>query len=285
MRILFTIPHYYGPGPACYGSTDVSKREQRIKSLRSNIASLYQHFGRNQKLLLNGGGEKRVNQMMWCDIDVIVCVNGSNHLLKELCLPSGSYQTREFTVDDPRFLGYSCYEILREAGGQYDWYCYLEDDLVIADPLFFCKLQAFYSVVNNARYLLQPNRYELGSDQGLTKAYVDGPLWSDSAEFMAHLRLPGCSEEILVKFGEIAFRMAPALNPHSGCFFLTNAHLEHLLEQPWYGERAVGYAGPLESAATQYIITLFHLFKPALECASFLEVHHHHQKYLRNLGQ
>ena len=76
--------------------------------------------------------------------------------------------------------------------------------------------------------------------------------------------------------------MTPAENPHSGCFFLTPAHLLHMLEQPWYGESAVGYAGPLESAATMYIMTLFHVFKPADECISFLEVHHNYQKYVKD---
>ncbi|MFZ4855260.1 MAG: hypothetical protein ACOYL3_02590 [Desulfuromonadaceae bacterium] len=283
MRILFTIPHYFGPGPSCYGSTDTSKRKQRIDSLRSCIASLHQHFGRSQNLLLqHGGGTQQVNQMLSNDIDVVVCVNGSNHLLDELGLPPGSYQSREFIMDNPLFLGFSCYEVLREANNHYDWYCYLEDDIVVSDSLFFCKLQEFYRVINNARYLLQPNRYELGADPDFSKVYVDGPIWSDSAEFLSELRLPGCCDEIMVKFGASAFRMTPTPNPHSGCFFLTNVHLHHLLEQPWYGNLTVGYAGPLESAATQYLITLFHVFKPDLECLSFLEVHHHHQKYVKN---
>ena len=281
MRLLFTIPHYYGPGPAHYGSTDASQRVQRITSLRSCITALHQHFGCNQNLLLYGGEACPVNQKLVNEIDIVICINGSNHLLEELHLPPGSFRSREFEMDNPHFLGFSCYEVLREASDHYDWYCYLEDDLVISDPLFFCKLQLFYDVVNNARYLLQPNRYELGENPVFSKAYIDGPLWSDSAEFLSGLRLPGCCDEILVQFGATAFRTTPALNPHSGCFFLTNVHLHHLLEQSWYGDRTVGYAGPLESAATQYIITLFHVFKPALECASFLEVHHYHQKHVK----
>ena len=64
------------------------------------------------------------------------------------------------------------------------WYCYLEDDIVISDSLFFSKLQWFYHVVNNARYLLQPNRYEIGVDPEFSKVYVDGPVWYNSAEFI-----------------------------------------------------------------------------------------------------
>ena len=283
MRILFSIPHYFGPGPSSYGSTDASKRVQRIASLRTCIASLHQHFGRSQNLILRGGEFCPVNQVLANDIDVVICVNGSNHLLNELDLPPGSFLSREFDMDNPLFLGYSCYEVMSEVSNLYDWYCYLEDDIVISDPLFFCKLQWFYYLVNDARYLLQPNRYELGVKPTFSKSYIDGPLWSDSAEFIAGLRLPGCRNEIMVQFGATPFRAVPALNPHSGCFFLTNTHLHHLLEQPWYGDRLADYAGPLESAATQYMITLFNVFKPALECASFLEVYHHHQKYIGHL--
>ena len=278
MRILFTIPHYFGPGPSCFGSADASKRKQRVASLRSCIASLHHNFGRSQKL----GDVCPANQMFTNDIDIVICVNGSNHLINELDLPSGSFISREFTMANPLFLGYSCYDVLREASGNYDWYCYLEDDIVISDSLFFSKLQWFYHVVNNARYLLQPNRYEIGVDPEFSKVYVDGPVWYNSAEFNAGLRLPGCFDEILIKCGETTFRTTPALNPHSGCFFLTNVHLRHLLEQPWYGDRLAHFAGPMESAATQYIITLFNVFKPALECASFLEVYHHHQKWVNN---
>ena len=280
MRILFTIPHYFGPGPSSYGSTDASKRKQRIASLRSCITSLHQHFGRSQKLLLDGGGEKPVNQAMWCDIDLVVCVTGENHILDELYLPPESFRTHMATVENPRLLGYSCYDVFRDACGNYDWYCFLEDDIIISDPLFFIKLGEFYRVVGDARCLLQPNRYELDSLYEFAKAYVDGPLWNDSAEFMAGLRLPGCRDEISVPFGSSVFRMTPAENTHSGCFFLTETHLKYMMEQPWYGRPVVGYADTLASAQNQYILALFNVFKPALECASFLEVHHHHQKYI-----
>lgn len=278
MRILFVIPHYFGAGPTCYGSTDPAQRKRRIRALRASIASLHQQFGCRQNLLLAGGDRRAVNQMMTNEVDIVVCVTGSNHVADETGLPPGLFRLHSAEVDDPRFLGFTCYDVLREEFGRYDWYCFLEDDIVITDPLFFWKLQAFYNAVGDARYLLQPNRYEVAAAE---KAYIDGPLWEDSAEFLSQLRLPGCVEEIQLPFGASTFRMTPAENPHSGCFFLTPAHLRHMLEQPWYGERVAGYAGPLESAATMYIMTLFHLFKPTEECAAFLEVRHHHRKNLK----
>lgn len=280
MRILFVIPHYFGAGPNHYGSTDATKRLKRVSSLRACISSLHQQFGRRQSLLLYGGLARSANQITANDLDVVVCVRGTDHLLDSLKLPEGCFRTHVSNIENPLYLGYDCYNVLRERRGKYDWYCFLEDDIVFTDPLFFCKLQMFYGAAGDARYLLQPNRYELGINPEITKVYIDGPLWEDSARFMSGLRLPGCKDEIFVPFGELSFRMTPAENPHAGCFFLTNTHLEHMLEQPWYGKRVDGYAGPLESAATMYTIALFHTFKPADECASFLEVHHCFQKYV-----
>ncbi len=280
MRILFVIPHYFGAGSSSYGSTDLSQRERRANSLRNCIVTLYQQFGGSQFLQMYDRQKRNVNQQTSNDLDVVVCVRGEDHLLDDLNLPEGSYRKHDSNIEDPRYLGYVCYDVFRECAGQYDWYCFLEDDIVIPDPLFFGKLQLFYDTIGSARYLLQPNRYELGVNPPC-KTYIDGPLWDDSAEFLASLRLPGCKDEIQVGFGNQRYRLAPAENPHSGCFFLTDTHLGHMLEQPWYGERITGYAGPLESAASLYITTLFYVLKPADECANFLEVHHFYQKYVK----
>ena len=58
------------------------------------------------------------------------------------------------------------------------------------------------------------------------------------------------------------------------------ASLGSSLEQPWYGKPVVGYADILTGVSNMYILALFNVFKPADECASFLEVHHHYQKYV-----
>lgn len=280
MRILFTIPHFFGDGPNCYGSTVASQRQKRVHSLRTCIASVHQHFAGRQKFLLCDGTARDVNQAMLYDIDVVVCVRGENHLLAELDLPEGAYRVHSTEIEDPILLGYSCYDVFREAVGSYDWYCFLEDDIIISDPLFFRKLDAFYAVVGSARYLLQPNRYELGIKSELSKVYVDGPLWKDSKDFWAQQRFPGYMDEVMLPFGGSNFRAVPAENCHAGCFFLTETHLRHMLEQPWYGEKVTGYADRLASAANMYILVLFNVFKPAAECSSFLEVFHSHQKYV-----
>lgn len=282
MRLLFVIPHYFGPGSAAFGSSDMANREKRAGALRACISSLHQQFGSRQKFLLYDGSSRPANSRLYCSVDVVVCVRGQDHLLAQLGMQEGMYRVHESHAEDPRYLGYSCYDVLRDACGSYDWYCFLEDDIGIRDPLFFNKLESFYAVTGNARYLLLPHRYELMEQPEPAKVYIDGPLWEDSAAFLSELRLPDCDDEIVVPFGHAGYRMLPAENPHSGCFFLTETHLRHLLEQPWYGMPVVGYAGPLESAATMSLLALFHLFKPAAESAAFLEVHHCFQKFAEN---
>lgn len=274
------MPHYFGVGSKAYGSSELARKERRIASMHSCISSLHQQFGRGQRHLLAEGDSCGANQGLSADLDLVICVNNDNHLLDELALPVGSFRVHQSDIDNPLMLGYSCYDVFRQEFGNYDWYCFIEDDIVIGDPLFFLKLGQFYSIAGSARYLLHPNRFELSVYPEYSKTYVDGPLSEEISQLIREMRLPGCLDEIRMPFGGTEIRFAPAVNIHSGCFFLTPLHLGHLLDQPWYGQQAIGYADPLAGAANMYILALFNVFKPAYECASFLEVYHHYQKYV-----
>ncbi len=281
MRVLFVIPHYYGVGAAGHGATDQNKREERILAVRTCILSLYQHFSA-QQIIVPWGDQPHLpaNQALSHEIRVIVCVTGENNLLDHLGIPDNLYTKHSVELDDPLKLGFACYDVMRCARNCYDWYCYLEDDTVITDPLFFHKLQAFYHAANTDRYLLQPNRFEIGSGDTAFKAYTDGPLWdANLMEAFSHSRFPVGVPELNVTCLNTAFRMVLATNPHAGCFFLMESQLHHMMEKPWCGKFDDSFCGPLESAATLYIMAFFHVYKPAPECASFLEVHHWHQRY------
>lgn len=282
MRILFVIPHYYGAGAAGYGATDQDNREHRIMAVRTCILSLHQHLGpkqfivpRSDQPLLAAGTDTAH------EIEVIVCVTDDDHLLSDLDIPDSLYAKHSVEIDDPLHLGFSCYDVMRDRHGNYDWYCYLEDDLVITDPLFFHKLQAFYNHVGHDSYLLQPHRYETGSSHKVHKAYVDGPLWENNLmEIFAQARpIVGVSELCMDWLG-MPWHMVLATNPHSGCFFLLDSQLGRMLRQPWCGNFDDSFCGPMESAATLYIMAFFNVYKPAPECACFLELHHYHQRYL-----
>ena len=81
----------------------------------------------------------------------------------------------------------------------------------------------------------------------------------------------------------VAFRRT--LNPHSGCFFLNAAQMEHWARQPYFLNRDTSFIGPLESAATLGIMRTFRVYKPVPEHASFLEIQHWGDGWIRRLAQ
>ena len=83
-------------------------------------------------------------------MDVVVCTVKDMHLLGELPVPAGSFH-HHLTEADPTLLGYECHAVMRERLGAYDYYCYLEDDLILHDPLFFMKLNWFNQVATAGR--------------------------------------------------------------------------------------------------------------------------------------
>src|SRR5207249_2987067 len=106
--------------------------------------------------------------------DVVVCTAGGRHLLDRLPLGAG-YFTHRPTAAEPQLLGFECHAVLRERLGGYDFYCYLEDDLVFRDPWFFVKCRWFAGRFGEG-CVLMPNRYEAARGRIVHKAYVDGPL-------------------------------------------------------------------------------------------------------------
>lgn len=65
--------------------------------------------------------------------------------------------------------------MLRDRLGGYDFYCYLEDDLLVRDPLFLRKLRWFTGRFGEGA-VLQPNRFEAARSGVVRRAYIDGPL-------------------------------------------------------------------------------------------------------------
>ncbi len=276
MRILFAIPHYYDPlGGGRHGSLGPDAGT-RIKALADCLASLRQQFGRPQcEIDIARRTTIPTNQATAIQADVLVCTTGANHLLDRLPLGTG-YFTHLRTQAQPRLLGFECHAALRERIGSYDYYCYLEDDLVLRDPWFFVKLRWFTSQFGD-EVLLQPNRYELARNEIVHKAYVDGPLHpSLTAAWQNVDEQPTLSAEALGQ--PIAFHRT--LNPHAGCFFLSAGQMVHWASRPYFLDRDAGFIGPLESAATLGVMRSFRVYKAAPENGAFLEVEHPGTRFL-----
>jgi len=155
----------------------------------------------------------------------------------------------------------------------------LEDDLVLHDPLLFVKLRWFTRQLGDDK-VLQPNRFEVGRDASVHKAYVDGSL-------REHVIAKFCgqpdSRPLIGKALDAQIIFRQPLNPHSGCFFLNKQQMQHWTAQSYFLDRDTSFVGPLESAATLGILRTFRIYKPAAENANFLEIEHFGTRFLRQI--
>lgn len=281
MKILLTIPHFYHAQAGARHTSQHTDPRPRIEALSECLANLHLHFGRSQYLLdIQHRVAYPINQPHAHQIDVVICTTEGKHLLSQLEVPAGSYVHCE-TRSEPMRLGFECHAVLRDRHGQYDYYGYLEDDLILHDPWFFAKLAWFNRAVGDA-CLLQPNRYENSPLGAVQKLYVDGNIQPEAtAPFQNVLEQP----EIAGHFLESPIRFLRTLNPHSGCFFLNAAQMERWLKAPYFLDRDTSFVGPLESAATLGIMRTFRVYKPAPECAGLLEIQHFGTGFARQVGK
>lgn len=269
LRVLVVMPHYFNAE---------NQQGNKTKDLRSmaivrSVSSCIQHFGGSQ-MFLNFSDKQAAfaNYSNECRCDIYICTTGDQHLLKELDLIKGLYCHVE-TDAHPRLLGFVCREVLKAFRGKYDYYCYIEDDLFLMDPLFFKKLRWFNSVTGN-EFLLQPNRYEASFNQDVKKCYIDGDC-APAGNSSESLTFQALGED---------FTFTEATNPHSGCYFLNAEQFEHWSDQPHFNDWDVSWVGPLESAATLGIMRTFKIYKPAWKNGGFLEIGHFGDAYLQMVG-
>lgn len=272
MRLLFAIPHYFSDRPAGvrrHGSTSDSAAS-RLKSLKRCLASIQQTFGRPQCLIDHAHRTTSpANSSLAVQADTVVCTTKDLHLLGRLSLDSRYFEELP-TQAKPELLGFECHIVLRDRLGKYDYYCYLEDDLIIRDPLFFHKLRWFTQKLGND-YLLMPNRYEIATNKIVQKAYLDGPMRPEAtAPYQDLLDRP----EIKAKVLETPVVFERPSNPHCGGFFLNAEQMNRWASRPYFLDRDVSFVGPLESAATLGVMKTFRIYKSTADNASFLELEH-----------
>ena len=280
MRILFTIPHYYRHGSKAEdGKGHGSARndpKRRTVALSSCLTALHQLYNDSQ-LSLNHAKKRTIpfDRHVGCQIDVVLCTTGDSHLLAQLSLASQLFENWA-TNATPTLLGYECHAVLRDRLGGYDYYGYLEDDLILHDPWFFIKLEWFTNWMGDSS-LLQPNRFEASVRDSAQRIYIDGDLAARcTAPFQNLSDSKVVTAEVLGK--AVTFRRT--LNPHAGCFFLNARQMEHWTRQPYFLERDTRFVGPLESAASLGIMRAFEIYKPALEAVGFLDIEHFGSAYL-----
>ncbi|HEX5442954.1 MAG TPA: hypothetical protein VFW87_03955, partial [Pirellulales bacterium] len=270
MKLLFTIPHYFHPTEGGQYSSTRHEADARIQAFSACLAGLHQVFGPEQRMLdMQRRLATRANQQTAHEVQIAVCTDGKHHLLDQLHSPRNFELHQRPT--DPTLLGFECHALLRDALGRFDYYCYMEDDLLLADPWFFYKL-AWFTRLAGDDSLLQPNRYEMASRFVAHKIYIDGDLKPGS---YARFRPKEAPAEIVAETLNVAISFPLASNPHAGCYFLNAAQMAHWAAQRCFLDRDASFVGPLESAATLGILRTFKIYKPARDQAAFLEIQHY----------
>ena len=276
MKILICIPHFFEAAPANkarYRSERQDKRQEKIRGLAKCIGILHLLFGRAH---IGANHRQRIFEEVPNEcahsVDVKVVTVPDKHLLGKIGIPSRLYEHVPINTN-PRYLGFETHKVIRSHAGQYDYYGYLEDDIVIHDPHFFRKLDYFNRNVSgsDSKAFLQPNRFEsfLGTDNVHSDwvykvypdyTYSDGPI-GDVIHTLDYLE------------GKVQFERARA--PHSGCFFVSEAQLATLEKAPNFGSPAgIDEEMVLDGAVTIPIHQAFNVYK-SIKCdMNFLQVEH-----------
>lgn len=281
MKILISIPHYFNPeGNKRHGSGS-KNADPRIRALALSLLNIHALFGNYQYMIdIFNKIALPTNQKTRNEIDIVICTTGDKHILNRLNLPNFFYTNTKRDIDNSMLLGFECQKVLAENLGKYDYYCFMEDDLIINDPLFFEKLIWLNKSTDNIN-LFQPNRYEISIRDNVLKTYVDGDIRVGATEKHQNINeYPELKTNFLN--GDISFKRAS--NPHSGCYFLNNQQMEFWTKQPNFLDMDLSFISPLESAASLGIMKTFRVYKPTSENANFLEIMHYGSAFASLLG-
>lgn len=242
-KVLVVIPHITSVEEA----QDRDKAQSKIEKLTTTIDALLASFAH-------------------CQLTIVLKTVAGRHI--EAYLPQyqiDCVQVQEEVDIDPMFIGFRCQDELIKRVDDFDWFIFLEDDILLQDSFFLEKLEKFNTKVGLVRDVLLPNRYELWE---VKKTYID--LTMD--EKMAWSKLSALEIDG-VKFAECT-------NPHSGFFCLSKSQINYWVESSRdFNGKDLGFGGPRECSATYSLWECFSLYKPHPVNLNFLEVRHYDTKY------
>jgi polyhydroxyalkanoate synthesis regulator phasin len=277
MRLLFVIPHYFGPADPAHPQYQTLGSHieplSRIAALSDTIASLHRNFG-PYRSTAEGLEIPAIRDGKPEIVDIVIVTKERANILPQLGLDPSIY-TVEYFDGRPAYIPFHVPRVMKERQDRYDFYCYIEDDLAIHDPDFFDKLIWFQRNFG-PRTLLAPTRVETASSGTPGKVIIDPVLSSDTC---TRFRRPGQREELQAAWGgrKRVFRLPS--NPHAAAYFLTREQLAHWIRQPTFDDHDDTWVGPLESAATLAIGKVFDIYKSVEPDPFFLEVHHFGTSY------
>ena len=288
--MYFFIPHYFKTdstsSPSIYGSTRENNQFKRSLSFARSLESLLSLERSPSDYILNIKN-KSLERTVEChessplNISITIFTNGRDHLDDVLAL----YASRVKIVhcvncEDPTRIPYITMLNLLQSDSSADIYGFIEDDLVITDPLYFDKINAFYQSFPNG-HILMPHRYEKTTLNRPHKFYVDGLI--STQNYSSDLLTESSNNRILhsYQFMGSTIDLVKASNPHSGCVFFANSHrataIENLPPAP--------FMNMLETASTGVAIKSFSILKTCWSQRNFFQIEHGNPSFLHYMNK
>lgn len=269
--VLVAIPHFYGADGVSIGSS-LDDRATRAATVARCITSLHEHFSASYEVF----PWHRQPFTPVGSVVVKLVTSGDHHLVDDLAGCSTLFE-HEQTEVEPEYLPFECQRVLARELGDHDFYCYVEDDILIADPWLFVKL-AWFAEHFGDDALLIPNRFER---HGGLAVVADGPLSDEeTAPFQDRNDRPELRAAALGI--DVVFRRPS--NPNAGCYFLSAVQMQRWSSEPSFGVPTGAFIAPIESGANLGIMQTFRVYKPAEPTADFLCVEHGTHRYLDRWG-
>lgn len=201
-----------------------------------------------------------------CELTIIINTLPNRHVTAYL----PEYQRKKLQVQeepncDPMFVGFRLQEEFVLKVDEFDWFLFIEDDIVMYDAFVLEKLAKFNEQSGYENAILYPNRYEMYEG---TKRYIDltilekGLIWNK----LSSVEIEG------VKFAEFN-------NPHAAFYCLSRKQMQRWIKSGRVWKNQIINVGPLESAATFCLLECFSIYKPHPANLNYFEVRHYDTKY------
>lgn len=285
MHVRVAIAHFFretqeGTG---YGSGRTGARLNRtialsrcISSLlaqrRSPFDSVLRHASRSIGLCqVLPNPSERTDRI---ELDIHVWTNGHDYLKDALAIYSGQISVHKVELENPKLLPIHARNWLIEQDPISELSLYLEDDIVITDPLFFDK-QLWFLKRTDHKAVLMPHRFEPHPHDANARLLVDGALPIGFIGLFIKPQPAMAKGRFRPEDDPIEFELSA--NPHAGCFVVDAEQVRYLRAQELPTD---GFVSPLETAATLTVMEHFMALKPSEGHQRFLMVEHAHPSFL-----
>lgn len=174
--------------------------------------------------------------------------------------------------ENPMYVEFDAFEVFKDRRNGYDYFMFLEDDIILNDSCFIEKLEKFNRVSPKKNYVLLPHRYEYYNGE---KSYFDQCYNSKSGPASNKY-----SEQLKIISDEATFTVFE--NSHSAFYCLSREQMELWIASGYKWKNKIVAVGSLESAATFCLYENFEIFKPHPCNMYYLEVQHYGNKFMVN---